>query len=236
MSNISRFRRPWFYPLIASSVAIGVIVGAPQPAPAAPWWDLLIRGAQVYQLYNVSDQEEVQLGKQINQQLIGQQFQLYNNAQVNNYVDRIGQRLAKNSIRPDIPYTFQVVKDDSINAFATAGGYVYVTTGLLKAADNEAELAGVLAHEIGHIAERHLIEQMQETAIASGLASAAGLDESTAVQLGVELALRRPNSREDEFQADARGVQTLGKAGYDQVAMINFLEKLRSQRSVPTFL
>lgn len=236
MSNISSPRRPWFYPLITSSVAIGAIALTPQPAPAAPWWDLLIRGAQVYQLYNVSDQEEEKLGKQINQQLTGQQFQLYNNAQVNKYVDRIGQRLAKNSTRPDISYTFQVVKDDSINAFATAGGYVYVTTGLLKAADNEAQLAGVLAHEIGHIAERHLIEQMQETAIARGLASVAGLDENTAVQLGVELALRRPNSRSDEFQADARGVQTLGKAGYAQVAMINFLEKLRSQRSVPTFL
>ena len=103
----------------------------------------------------------------------------------------------------DVAYTFQVVKDDSINAFATAGGYVYVTTGLLKAADNEAQLAGVLPHEIGHIAERHLIEQMQETAIARGLTSAAGLDENTAVQLGVELALLRHNSRFDEFQAKA---------------------------------
>lgn len=235
MSNIPRSRRPWFYPLIASSVAIGVVC-APQPAPAAPWLELLIRGAQVYQLYNVSDKEEVQLGKRINQQLLDKQFQLYRNARVNSYVDRIGQRLAENSTRPDIPYTFQVVKDDSINAFATAGGYVYVTTGLLKAADNEAQLAAVLAHEIGHIAERHLIEQMRETAIARGLTSAAGIDDSTAVQLGVELALSRPNSREDEFQADARGVQTLGKAGYAQVAMINFLEKLRNQRSVPTFL
>lgn len=236
MFNIPRSRRPWFYPFIASWVAISVVVGAPQSAPAASWLELLINGAQVYQLYNVSNQEEVQLGRQINQQLIGKQFQIYNNARVNSYVDRIGQRLAKNSTRPNIPYTFQVVKDDSINAFATTGGYVYVTTGLLQAADNEAQLAGVLAHEIGHIAERHLIEQMRETAIARGLTSAAGLDESTAVQLGVELALRRPNSRSDEFQADARGVQTLGKAGYAQVAMISFLEKLRSQRSVPTFL
>ena len=93
-----------------------------------------------------------------------------------------------------------------------------------------------MAHEIGHIAERHLIEQMRETAIARGLATAAGIDDSTAVQLGVELALRRPNSREDEFEADARGIQTLGKAGYAQVATIDFLEKLRSQRSTPTFL
>lgn len=236
MSNTSHFRRPWFYPLLASSVALGVVVGSPQPSSAAPWWELLIRGAQVYQLYNVSDKEEIQLGRQINQQLIGERFQLYRNPRVNSYVDRIGQRLAKNSTRTDIPYTFQVVKDDSVNAFATAGGYVYVTTGLLKAADNEAQLAGVLAHEIGHIAEQHLIEQMRQTAIARGLATAAGIDDSTAVQLGVELALSRPNSREDEFEADRVGIQTLGQAGYAQVAMINFLEKLRNQRSVPTFL
>lgn len=237
MSNSFFFsQRRWYTPLLSFSVAIGIGAGTPEAALAIPWLDILLQGVQVYQLYNVSAREEVQLGQQINQQLVGEQFQLYNNERVNNYVARIGQRLARYSIRPDIPYTFQVVKDDNINAFATAGGYVYVTTGLLQAVDNEAQLASVLAHEIGHIAERHLIEQMRETAIARGLATAAGIDDSTAVQLGVELALRRPNSREDEFEADARGVQTLGKAGYAQVAMINFLEKLRSQSSTPTFL
>ncbi|MBD2307712.1 M48 family metalloprotease [Chroococcidiopsis sp. FACHB-1243] len=237
MSNSFFFSpRRWYTPLLSFSIALGIGASTPEVTLAIPWLDILRQGVQVYQLYNVSNREEVQLGQRINQQLVGEQFQLYNNARVNSYVDRIGQRLAKNSTRPDIPYTFQVVKDDSINAFATAGGYVYVTTGLLKAADNEAQLAGVLAHEIGHIAERHLIEQMRETAIARGLATAAGIDDSTAVQLGVELALRRPNSREDEFEADARGVQTLGKAGYAQVATIDFLEKLRSQRSTPTFL
>ncbi|MFB2771184.1 M48 family metalloprotease [Pelatocladus sp. BLCC-F211] len=116
------------------------------------------------------------------------------------------------------------------------GGYVYVTTGLLKAADNEAQLASVIAHEIGHIASRHAIEQMRETAIARGVATAAGLERSTAVQIGVDLALQRPNSREDEFEADRKGLRTLGRAGYAESAMIAFMQKLLQKRSLPTFL
>ena len=231
-----RSPRRWFNSLLALSVALGVSVGSPQPSQAIPWLDLLIRGVEVIQLYNISDKEEVQLGKQINQQLLSSKFQLYRNPDVNRYVDQIGQRLAASSQRPDIPYTFQVIKDDSVNAFATMGGFVYITTGLLEAADNEAELASVLAHEIGHIASRHSVEQMQETAIARGVATAAGLDRNTAVQIGVDLALQRPNSRQDEFEADRRGLQILGRAGYAQSGMISFMEKLLGSRSLPTFL
>ena len=231
------FYRRFSYPLISVLTTFGIVVSSSEVSLAVPWLELLLRGAQVVQLYNISDEEEVQLGRQINQQLISSgQIQLYRNQKINNYVNQIGQRLATNSSRPNIPYTFQVVQDDSINAFATAGGYVYVTTGLLRAADNEAQLASVLAHEIGHIASRHSIEQMRQTAITRGLASAAGLDRNIAVQLGVELALQRPRSREDEYEADHRGIQTLARAGYDQRAMIAFLQKLRNQPTPPTFL
>lgn len=188
------------------------------------------------QLSNISDQQEIQIGRQINQQLVSSDIQLYRNSDVNRYVAQIGQRLAANSDRPDIPYKFQVVNDDSINAFATMGGFVYVNTGLLKLADNEAELASVISHEIGHIARHHALEQMRQTAIAGGVATAAGLDRNAAVQIGVDLALRRPNSRKDEFQADQAGLQTLGRAGYAESAMISFMEKLLSSRSVPSFL
>lgn len=231
-----RHRRRWSYPLISLSVALGISLGTPKIAYSQSVFELLFRGAQIVQLYNISDKEEVALGKQINEQLIGQQFQLYNDESANRYVDRIGQRLARNSTRPDLPYTFQVVQDKNINAFATAGGFVYVTTGLLNAVDNEAQLAAVIAHEIGHIAERHTIDQMQQTAIAQGVATAAGVDSSTLVQIGVELALNRPRSREAEYEADRLAVQNLARTNYPQVAMINFLEKLRSQSSPPTFL
>ncbi|AFY76381.1 Peptidase family M48 [Pleurocapsa sp. PCC 7327] len=232
----SRRRRNWYYPLISLSVALGISVGTPQIALAVPWFELLIRGAQIVQLSNISDEQEVQLGRQMDRQLVGREFQLYRNARVNRYVNRVGQRLAKNSTRPNIPYTFQVVRDNRINAFATTGGYIYVTAGLLNATDNEAQLAAVLAHEIGHIAARHTIKQMREAAIAQGIASAAGIDNEALVQLGVDLAIHRPRSREAEYEADRLGVETLARAGYPQVAMIDFLEKLRNQPSPPAFL
>lgn len=219
-------RRRWFYPLLSLMLALGISVGSPR-SQAIPLSDLILRGVQVIQLSNISDKQEVQLGKQINQQLLSSEFQLYRNPDVNRYVDQIGQRLVPWGDRPNIPYTFQVVENDSVNAFATMGGFVYVTTGLLKTADNEAQLAGVIGHEIGHISGRHSVEQMRETAIAGGVASVAGLDRNVAVNIGVELALRRPHSRQDEFEADRTGLKTLARAGYAQSAMISFFGKVK---------
>jgi beta-barrel assembly-enhancing protease len=234
--HISRFYRRWLYLLLSVLVTLGIFVGSPQKTQAISWFDILTQGVQILQLSNISDQQEIELGKQINQQLINSEIQLYKNPKVNRYVNQIGEWLAANSTRPNIPYIFQVVKEESVNAFATVGGYVYVTTGLIKAADNEAQLASVIAHEIGHIASRHSIEKMQETAISRGIVTATGLNRSKAVQLGVDLALRRPNSRQDEFEADQRGLITLRRAGYAPSAMVAFMEKLLNQRSLPSFL
>lgn len=229
-------QRFWLYPLTSVLLAVTLIIGTPQTSQAASWFDLLIRGVQIFQLSNMSDRQEVQLGKQINQQIV-RQVRLYRNREINRYIDEIGQRLAAESIRPDIPYTFQVVEDDSINAFATMGGFVYVHTGLIKEADNESQLASVLAHEVAHVAGEHALEQMRQTAIARGVAAAAGLDRSTAVNIGVELALRRPNSRQDEREADQLGLENLKKAGYAPIGMVEFMEKLQKKgRSAPAFL
>jgi predicted Zn-dependent protease len=134
----------------------------------------------------------------------------------------------KIALAPIFPILFKIV-DKNANPFATAGGFVYVTTGLLNVVDNEAQLAAVIAYEIGHIAERHTIEQMQQTAIAQGVATAAGVDSDALVRIGIELALNCPRSREAEYEADRLAVKNLARTSYPQVAMINFLEKLRSQ-------
>lgn len=232
-----RSQRRWLYPVLSFLVGVGLFVGSSQLVQAIPWFDVIRQGVQIIQLSNVSDKEEIQLGKQINQQMVGREFQLYRNDRVNRYVERVGERLAAKSDRPNLPYKFQVVESDSVNAFATAGGYVYVTTELLRTADNEAELASVLGHEIGHITNRHLIKQLRETAIAGGVATAAGLDRNQAVAIGVDLALRRPNSRQDEYEADTTGLKMLRQAGYAESAMVSFMEKLLKQgSSVPTFL
>jgi len=231
-----RCRRRFLYPLLSLVLALSVIFITPLVAQAS-LIDLIFNGIQAIQLSNISDRQEVQIGQQINRQLVSTEIKLYRNQEITSYINQIGQRLEQQSKRPDIPYTFQVVNDKSINAFATMGGFVYVNAGLIAAADNEAQLASVMAHEIGHIAGRHAIAQMRQAAVTRGLAAAAGLDRNTMVNIGVELALQRPNSRKDEFEADQMGLDTLRKAGYAPSAMVGFMEKLlKKENSQPTFL
>jgi beta-barrel assembly-enhancing protease len=230
------WRRRWIYALVSLTVATGLIVATPHPGQAQGLMELLLRGVQIIQLSTLSDRQEVALGKQINDQLLSNEMQLFNDRKTADYVNRVGQGLVPYSQRSRIPYTFQVVESDQINAFATMGGYVYVTTQLLKTADNEAQLASVLGHEMGHIAAKHALEQMREKALAQGAASLAGLDRNQAVNIGVELVLSRPNSRRDEFEADQKGLATLKAAGYAPSAMPTFMAKLQSQPSLPDFL
>lgn len=232
------FYRFWLLTIISLLLTLSIGIVNPQPSFARSWMDLLFRGVQVIQLATISPQQEVALGKQINQGLLESgKIQLSKDARINQYVQEIGQRLAATSDRPDLPYTFQVVRDNSINAFATMGGFVYLHTGLIKTADNEAELASVIAHEIGHIVGRHSITQLRNTALAQGLLSAAGLDTKTWVQLGVNLAYNLPNSRKDELEADRLGLNNLAEAGYAATAMISFMGKLAQQGgSIPAIL
>ena len=236
--NLFHPRKRWLYKLFSFLLGFTLAIGSIQAVKAASWIELLIRGAQIVQLSSISDKQEVELGSEINQELIKSgQAKIYRNQAINNYVNRIGQELAKKSDRSDIPYTFQVVDDKAVNAFATMGGYVYINTGLMLKAENEAELASVIGHEIGHIVGRHSINQMKDRAIAQGVLSAAGLDRTQAVQIGVELAVNRPNSRSDELEADRFGLDNLTKAGYAPSAMVSFMKKLLEKgNSVPTFI
>ncbi|MEM9274528.1 MAG: M48 family metallopeptidase [Cyanobacteria bacterium P01_F01_bin.143] len=232
-------RKRWLYGLFSVVIALSIGLTSVQSARAVSWFELLIRGTQILQLSTMSDEQEIELGTQINQQLINSgQAKIYRNRTITKYINDIGQLLAKNSDRPDIPYTFQVVDDKNINAFATMGGFVYINTGLILAADNEAELASVIGHEIAHIVGRHALKQMRETAIAQGVLSSAGLDTSQAVQIGVELALTRRNSRQDELEADSLGLENLKKAGYAPIGMVGFMQKLLEAGggSTPAFL
>ncbi len=237
-TNYRLWQRRCLYPFISVSVALTVCLSTQLSSKAIGFSDLIRivpQVTQIFNLSNISDRQEVDLGQQINQE-IQQEVRMARNSQLNSYVEQIGRRLAANSTRPNIPYTFQVVEDPAVNAFATAGGFIYVNTGLLKTADNEAEFASVLAHEMGHIEGKHLIKQMRQQAIASGVATVSGLDKSKAVGIGVQLALNLPRSRQDEFDADKRGLANITRTGYAQSAMVSFMKKLQRSSSVPTFL
>lgn len=214
---------------------IGIGVSIPAPAIAFPLDQLILRGIQLLQLSNLSTQQKVELGQDIHQQ-VRRNYQLETGSDINAYVNRIGQRLASASDCSQIPFRFYVVQSPQINAFSTTGGYVYINTGLIQAADNEDQVAGVLGHEIGHICNDDLIERLRETTLAQGVASAVGVDRNTIVSLGYKLAVALPNNRQDEFDADTEALQYQRRAGYNPEALPAFLTKLLKYPSPPTFL
>jgi beta-barrel assembly-enhancing protease len=234
LSRLSRRYRGAGTFLLSFALSLTLVV-CPQPGQAVSLQELIIRGAQIYQVSNISDQQEMAYGAQINQSIL-KQVRIHPSRELNAYVNNIGQQLARNSARPNISYTFQVVQDDSINAFATMGGFVYVNSGLIKAADNEAQLAGVVGHEIGHITGRHSVEQLKQTMIAQGITSIAGLSNSQIGQIGVELAFKRPRTREMEYDADRRGMENIIRTGYAPNGMPDFMKKLVGSSNTPTFL
>ena len=234
-----RFRRFWVCFFLFSLVTNSIVLTNIKFSYSQSWLDLLFQGVQVIQLTTMSDSQEVKLAQKINDELIGLgKFRLSQNPQLSQIIEGIGKRLASTSERPKLPYTFQVVDDRSINAFATMGGFVYINTGLIAAAENEAELASVIAHEIAHITARHSINKMRDVAFSQGLMSAAGLRENTIVQLGVQLGVDLPHSRKAELEADQLGLKNLKKAGYAPIGMITFMQKLmqKSGPSAPEFL
>jgi len=213
--------------VISTVVALTIILNNVGVTQAFPWAEIFLRGIQVIQISNISDQQEVEYGQQMRQQLINsRRIKVYENRNVNRYINDIGQKMVKSSDRSNLPYTFTVVENDQINAFATMGGFIYLHTGLIRAASNEAELASVIGHEIGHVVAKHSQKQIRQQAITQGLLSAAGLRTAQIVQLGVAAAVSLPNSRQDEFEADNIGLRNLINAGYAPRAMPDFMQKL----------
>lgn len=195
-----------------------------------------IQGAiQYIQVANISDEQEVAIGKQTNEQIL-EQYPTYDNASIQEYVTQLGQELVSNSNSRDIPFNFQVVASDEVNAFAIPGGYVYVTTGLLKAADNRAQLASVLAHEIAHINEKHGVKNLKQAVAARGIASTVGVDSNTLAQIAYQLTVDLPQSRSFEYEADSSGLEILQQSGYPAEAFANFLTKLQGGGGTPEFL
>ena len=162
-------------------------------------------------------------------------------------VERIGRRLVATGMAGDYPYSFKVVNDPSINAFALPGGPTFVTHWLLKAADNEAQVAGVMAHEISHVALRHGTHQaskanlIQLPAMLAGAVVGSGSMLGQLAQLGIGLGANSvllKFSRDAESEADILGARMMAQAGYNPIEMARFFEKLEAQggRGGPQFL
>ena len=179
----------------------------------------------------ISEEQELAIGAQAHRDVL-KQMKKYNNPKLQAYVNSIGQALAKHSHRSKIRFTFTIIDDPSVNAFALPGGYVYITTGIMAYLNSEAELAGVLGHEIGHVTARHGVQQ-QSASIASAILieiiskNSKNTNTESLQQFGT--AIIRGYGREHELQADQLGAEYLARLGYTPESMIDVVSVLKAQ-------
>lgn len=185
----------------------------------------------------LSEADEVKLGAQVHEEL-RKQHRFVTDAAITSYVNGLGQRLARSSQRSNLRYQFFVVEDKSLNAFATLGGYVYVHTGMLRAAESESQVAAVLAHEIGHIVGRHGLENVKQSQKYGTLAAIAGVIGAAAggrtggnigqaagqLIFGGQL---MKHSRDAEREADYLGLYEMQRAGYNTGGMVEMFQILQ---------
>jgi beta-barrel assembly-enhancing protease len=214
---------------VAGAAAMLLLVLAPlsiaQRTKVKPGWNLF------------STQQDIEIGKEVSQQA-EQQLSLLNDSKVDSYLNRLGQKLASKAPGEKYPYQFKGVNDASINAFALPGGFLYINRGTIEAADNEAQLAGVIGHEIAHAALRHGTNQMSKSTAmqlplamlgsAVGSNSIAGLLTQVGANFGAQSVLLK-YSRDAERQADLVGTQILYDNNYDPRQMAEFFMKLEKE-------
>jgi predicted Zn-dependent protease len=184
-------------------------------------------------LLGMSEDQEVQVSKQEHPKILAEFGGEYDDPEVQRYISSLGELLAKTSERPDLPWRFTVLDTPQVNAFALPGGYIYITRGLLALASSEAEVASVLAHEIGHVAARHS-SQRQGRATMVGLGAAlagilTGSGEIAQIGNAIGAGYVQKFSRDQELQADTLGVRYMARANYDPGAAVSFLRKMQGE-------
>jgi len=181
-------------------------------------------------LGGTSEAEEVAIGRQLAGNILGA-APLVKDDQLQQYVNRVGRWVASQSERPDLAWHFGVIASDDINAFAAPGGYVFVTRGLYRQLANEAELAGVLGHEIGHVIRKHHLKILQQSQLIDlgGKLLSKKVGDNAGVQKligsGAEIAARALD-KNAEFEADRIAVVLAGRAGYDPFGLVSVLQDI----------
>ena len=194
--------------------------------------DILVKGVKSFG--DVPEDKEIQIGKDLSAGLLGA-TPLVDDPVAQNYVNQIGRWLAFQTERPDLPWTFAVIDTDTVNAFAAPGGYVFVTRGLFLMLRNEAELAGVIGHEISHVLRRHHLVALEKQLRASLATDMAGMlveydSEMVDALVGAGMQLYGKGlDRDDELEADRMGVVVAARSGYDAYGLPAMLMTLHSR-------
>jgi beta-barrel assembly-enhancing protease len=223
--------------LTALAVA-SALAAAPTPA-SAQFMDKLGKGAKLAQKANdlvFTEAEEVELGQKVSAE-IRQRFGVVQDAAVTRYVTLVGAVLVTNSTRPNLPWTFIVLDTDAVNAFAAPGGYVHITRGALALMSNEAELAGVLGHELIHITEKHTIAYLKKNAATNLAVDASGKGDNkitSAVVTNMKNVVLQGFGRKEEMESDEKGLALANKAGYAPSGLGGFLQKIADRNKNST--
>jgi len=206
-----------------------LLLVASVPAAAFDFDKLRDIGEKLKPLRPTSEGDEITLGKDVAANLLGA-APLVNDPALQAYVNKVGLWIALHTSRPSLPWRFGVLDTNSVNAFATPGGYVFITRGMLMRMRDESELAGVLAHEISHVVEKHALNTMRKgklVDLASDALSRNKPEYAKLVSAGTEI-YARGLDKEDEFAADRMGVVLSARAGYDPYGLPATLQTLSS--------
>ena len=218
---------------ILNMLAPGAAPAAAAPSGAAQALDLVQLLSQ--SLEQIDQPKEIEIGRQLAAVLLGSK-PLHPDMVLQRYVNRLGRWISLQSSRPDLPWTFAVLNDAGYNAFAAPGGYIFVTKGLIDRVADESELAGILAHEIIHVAEKHHLKALRKTAQAGMLTQVLASQLSSNLGPGLSAQLLNMGKdiyskgldQEDEFEADRHGVALAARAGFDPYGLIAVLHQLRT--------
>jgi predicted Zn-dependent protease len=219
--------------VLVALTAVSISVGAGGDS----WRERVSAGAEM----TAGDVDaEVAFGREIAARILGR-YKMLNDPDTIRYVNLVGLALVRNTNRPELAYHFTILDTRDVNAYAAPGGYVFVTAGALRAMRDEAELAGVLAHEIGHITEMHVVKELKikgtDDSITTGLAQLVGGSSETAraafsqaIDKGLEMIFKDGYKREDELQADSDAVTLCALSGYDGSGLARYLGRIGGSR------
>ena len=222
-------------PAGAAGLLGNALSGAPASAAGTGNQTMDLIGLLSQSTETIDEARETEIGRQLAAVLLGSK-PLHPDMALQRYVNQLGRWISLQSPRPDLAWTFAVLDDGGYNAFAAPGGYVFVTKGLIDRVEDESELAGILAHEIAHVVQRHHLQAMRKTARAGALTQVIGsqLNNNLGGALSAQLLTLGRNlyakglDQEDEFEADRLGVALAARAGFDPYGLVAVLQQLRT--------
>ncbi len=190
-----------------------------------------VTGEEEFMIFGPDYSQDVALGSEASEQVPEQLGPVGENQQVQNYINSVGQRIARISHAPDLPFEYKVITNDTTNAFALPGGYIYITTGMLHKLNSEAQLAAILAHETVHVTARHAAAQMSKDALIGAGISVLSSQSSSAAQIARVVAGLEglKYSRQHETEADEYGLDYMVLAGYNPYAMVETMQTLEAE-------